>query len=106
VAAAALNASASSIATSATRSAPPALWTPSSSITVQAGQATASVSPPVAAASRTRSSLIGLARSCIHMSAPLAPPSRQGYLLMNDRRRGIDGCLAVVWTWHGFPQRP
>ena len=52
---------------------PPVLWTPSSSITVQNGQATASVSAPVAAASRTRSSLIGRARSSIHMCAPPAP---------------------------------
>ena len=42
-------------------------------MTVQNGQATASVSAPVSAASRTRSSLIGLPRSSIHMCAPPAP---------------------------------
>ncbi len=51
----------------------PAPWTPSSSITVQNGHATASVSAPVATASRTRFSLIGLPRSSIHMWAPPAP---------------------------------
>ena len=47
--------------------------TPSSSIIVQKGQATASVSAPVAAASRARSSLIAEPRSSIHMCAPPAP---------------------------------
>ena len=42
-------------------------------MTVQNGHATASVSAPVAAASRTRSSLIALPRSSIHMWAPPAP---------------------------------
>ncbi len=40
---------------------------------VQYGQATASVSAPVSAASRTRSSLIAPPRSSIHMCAPPAP---------------------------------
>jgi len=40
---------------------------------VQNGHATASVSAPVSAASRTRSSLIAPARSSIHMCAPPAP---------------------------------
>ena len=70
------SASDSSVATSTTRRSAPALWTPSSSITVQNGQATASVPAPVAAASRTRSSLIGLARSSIHMCAPPAPQQK------------------------------
>ena len=53
------------------------VWrTPSSSITVQNGQATASVSAPVAAASRTRSSLIWPPRSSIHMCAPPAPQQK------------------------------
>jgi hypothetical protein len=65
--------SASSVATSATRSAAPASRTPSSSITVQKGQATASVSAPVSVASRTRSTLICFPRSSIHMCAPPAP---------------------------------
>ena len=52
------SASASSVATSATRMSAPFCRTPSSSITVQNGQATASVPAPVAAASRARSSLI------------------------------------------------
>ncbi len=67
------SASASSVATSATRSRSPALRTPSSSITVQNGQATASVPAPVAPASRTRSSLTAPPRSSIHMCAPPAP---------------------------------
>ena len=53
--------STSSVETSTTRSCLPIERTPSSSITVQNGQATASVSAPVSAASRTRSSLIGRA---------------------------------------------
>ncbi len=61
---------------SATRSSPPVWRTPSSSITVQKGQATASVSAPVAAASRTRSSLIWFPRSSIHMCAPPAPQQK------------------------------
>src|SRR5467141_2421416 len=52
--------SASSVETSATRIPEPTARTPSSSITVQNGQATASVSAPVSAASRARYSLIGL----------------------------------------------
>ena len=48
----------SSVETSATRSPPPVCRTPSSSMTVQKGQATASVRAPVSAASRARSSLI------------------------------------------------
>ncbi len=51
----------------------PRARTPSSSITVQNGQATASVSAPVSAASRARSSLISPPRSSIHMCAPPAP---------------------------------
>ena len=50
--------SASRVETSTTRICEPLAFTPSSSITVQNGQATASVSAPVSAASRTRSSLI------------------------------------------------
>ena len=61
------SASASSVETSATRRSLPVCRTPSSSITVQKGHATASVSAPVAAASRARSSLIWLPRSSIHM---------------------------------------
>ena len=51
----------------------PAERTPSSSITVQNGHATASVEAPVSVAWRTRSSLIWLPRSSIHMCAPPAP---------------------------------
>src|SRR5579862_9249497 len=65
--------SASRVDTSATRIPVPAARTPSSSITVQNGHATASVSAPVSAASRTRASLIALPRSSIHMCAPPAP---------------------------------
>ena len=65
--------SASRVATSTTRRSRPLFRTPSSSITVQKGQATASVPAPVSAASRTRSSLIAPARSSIHMCAPPAP---------------------------------
>ena len=65
--------SASRVETSATRISAPFAFTPSSSITVQNGQATASVSAPVSAASRARSSLISPARSSIHMCAPPAP---------------------------------
>ena len=65
--------STSSVETSATRSSDEFAFTPSSSITVQNGQATASVSAPVSAASRARSSLISPARSSIHMCAPPAP---------------------------------
>ena len=51
----------------------PVSRTPSSSITVQNGHATASVSAPVSTASRARSTLIGLPCSSIHMCAPPAP---------------------------------
>ena len=71
-----LSDSASSVETSATRSSSPRARTPSSSITVQNGQATASVSAPVSAASRARSSLISPARSSIHMCAPPAPQQK------------------------------
>ena len=67
------SASASSVATSATRSSEPFCLTPSSSMIVQNGQATASVEAPVSAASRARSSLIWLPRSSIHMCPPPAP---------------------------------
>src|SRR6185437_2672428 len=50
--------SARRVATSATRIPEPYSRTPSSSITVQNGHATASVSAPVSAASRARSTLI------------------------------------------------
>src|SRR5262249_17780233 len=65
--------STSSVDTTTTRSSLPSERTPSSSITVQNGHATASVPAPVSAASRTRSSLIGFPRSSIHMCAPPAP---------------------------------
>src|SRR5262249_18999617 len=67
------NASASRVATSATRRSEPFCFTPSSSMIVQKGHATASVEAPVAAASRARSSLIWLPRSSIHMCPPPAP---------------------------------
>src|SRR5690242_18159469 len=67
------SASASSVATSATRIVSPVSRTPSSSMTVQNGHATASVSAPVSTASRARSPLIGLPVSSIHMCAPPAP---------------------------------
>src|ERR1700709_710161 len=65
--------STSSVETSTPRNCLPTERTPSSSITVQNGHATASVSAPVSAASRTRSSLMGVPRSSIHMCAPPAP---------------------------------
>ena len=65
--------STSRVETSATRRSEPFAFTPSSSITVQKGQATARVSAPVEAASRARSSLISDPRYSIHMCAPPAP---------------------------------
>src|SRR5256885_4297000 len=65
--------SARSVETSATRSSEPVSRTPSSSITVQKGHATARVSAPVSIASRARSTLICLPFSSIHMCAPPAP---------------------------------
>ena len=59
--------------TSATRSLVPDWRAPSSSVAVPNGHATASVSAPVSAASRTRSSLMPLPRSSSHMCAPPAP---------------------------------
>ena len=90
--------STSSVETSTTRISSPRAFTPSSSITVQNGQATASVPAPVSAASRARSSLIRPPRSSIHMCAPPAPQQnvRLPLLLHLDRRADGGDELARV----------
>ena len=62
-------------------------------MTVQNGHATASVSAPVATASRARSSLIWLPRSSSHMCAPPAPQQN-----VRSSRRAISSGLPTAET--------